>query len=192
MKKITTKITDANEGMHDPRAYKGAKEMLENHDYEQARLYHLRLTDSNQVEPYLAAIKALVAHLRKNNIRCQYKAAVEEDDGQGIHMHVFLLVEAKLNNPCHIINRKADGWLAIMLLKRGLDFSLNSPRSAMHYGKDQAQKNYASVPKTKGAKIADCVLWISYLYKNRSKPDLEQIYYSSRPTRERLENRRGE
>ena len=186
MKKIATAITDANDGMHDPRAYKGAREMLENHDYEQARLYHLRLTGSNQVEPYLDAIKALVAHLRKNRIRCQYKAAVEADNDQGIHLHVFLLLEAKLNNPCHIINRKADGWLAIMLLKRDLDFALNSPRSSIHYGKDGSAKNYASVPKTKSAKVADCVLWISYLYKNRSKPDLKQIYYSSRPTRERI------
>jgi hypothetical protein len=115
-------------------------------------------------------------------------AAVYQFTTAADNMHAFLLVEAKLNNPCHIINRKADGWLAIMLLKRGLDFALNSPRSPMHYGKDQIPKNYASVPKTKGAKIADCVLWISYLYKNRSKPDLEQIYFSSRPTRERIGN----
>lgn len=184
MKKITTSITRANGGMHNLRGYKEAERMITEHDYEKARLYHLRLTGANQVAPYKAAIKALVEHLRKNNIRCQYKAAVEEDTEQGVHMHIFILVEAKLNNPDHILNRKTDGWLAIMVLKKGLDFVLNPPRSSIHYGKDGSARNYASVPKTKKAKIADCLIWISYLYKNRSKPNLEQIYFSSRPTRE--------
>lgn len=186
MKKLTTSITEANGGMHNPRGYKDAQEMITNHDYEQARLYHLRFTGANQVAPYKAAMKALAEHLRKNNIRCQYKAAIEEDDDQGIHMHVFILVEAKLNNPDHILNRKNDGWLAIMMLKKGLDCALNPPRGSIHYGRDGTMKNYASVPKTNKAKIADCLVWISYLYKNRSKPDLDQIYFSSRPARELL------
>lgn len=186
MKKITTKITEAkdNAGMHNLRGYKGAQAMLTSHDYEHARLYHLCFTGATQVAPYLDAIKNLAAHLRKHNIRCQYRAALEENEGKELHMHVFFLTEAKKNNPCHIINRKADGWLAIMLLKRGLDFHLNPPRSPMHQSKDGTSNNYASVPKTKSAKIADCIVWISYLYKNRSKPDLEQIYFSSRATRE--------
>lgn len=184
MKKITTSITRANGGMHNLRGYKEAQKMITEHDYEKARLYHLRFTGSNQVAPYKAAMKALAAHLRKHNIRCQYKAAIEEDDEQGVHMHAFILVEAKLNKPDHIINRKSHEWLAIMVLKKNLDFVINPPRSSIHFGKDGSERLYASVPKTKKAKIDDCLLWISYLYKNRSKPNIKQIYFSSRPSRE--------
>jgi hypothetical protein len=193
MKKITTSVTSAknNGGLHDPRNYKKAVKMLTEHDYKRARLYHLCFTGSTQVATYLSAIKALAEHLRDNNIRCQYKASLEDDgDDEGakeLHMHIFILTESILNNPDHIINRKSDGWLAIMILKNSLDFHLNPPRSPLHYGEDGSQKNYATLPKSKPKKLADCINWISYLYKVRSKPDLRQLYYSSKPAREKLQ-----
>lgn len=186
MRKITTKITDANEGMHNLKGYQKARLMLESHEYVQARLYHLCFMGSTQVEPYKVAIKALAERLRDHNAPCQYKAALEEDGEKELHMHVYFLVESRKFNPDHIINRKQQGWLDIMTLKLGITFELNHPRSSIHNPPDKPKKNYASVPKTNKAKVEDCVQWISYLYKMRSKPDLRQIYFSSKPTREIL------
>jgi hypothetical protein len=186
MKRIKGKVADAknNDGFHNLPGYYSAVTMLRDHDYTEARLYHICFTDSDTKKPYLAAMKALAEHLRKHNIRCQYRAALEISSAGKLHMHTYYLVEGALNNPDHILNRKADGWLAIMLLKRGMSFYLNHPRSPMHYAKNGSQKNYASVPKTKEDKVADCCTWIQYLYKHRDKPASGQVYFSSRPQRE--------
>lgn len=183
MRKIVTKITDANEGMHNLVGYQKAKAMIESHAYVQARLYHLCFLGSTQVKPYQDAINALAERLRDSGAPCQWKAALEDDEDRGLHMHVYFLVESHKFNPDHIINRKAGGWLDIMTLKKDITFHLNAPRSAIHNPPDKEPQNYATVPKTKKAKVADCVEWISYLYKIRSKPNLRQIYFSSRPTR---------
>lgn len=187
MRKLKTKITEANEGMHDPVGYQKAKAMIENHEYIQARLYHLCFRGSTQVKPYQDAIKALAERLRDHDAPCQWKAALEEDNGEELHMHVFLLVEANRFIPDHIINRKSGEWLDIMTLKKGITFMINPPRSSIHNPPDKSTKNFAKVPKTKKEVVADCVEWISYLYKARSKPDLRQIYFSSRPTRALIE-----
>lgn len=186
MKRIKGKVVDAknNGGFHDLRAYKKAEAMLRNHDYKEARLYHLCFTDSEDKEVYLSAIKALAEHLRKHNIRCQYKAGLEISKSGKLHMHIFILADAGLNIPDHILNRKSDGWLALLCLRKGIDFYLNHPRNPLHYGKDGSQKNYATVPKTKPEKVNDCCTWIQYLYKNRDKPTTGTVYFSSRPERE--------
>lgn len=185
MEKVKTKITEAknNGGMHDLKGYKKAKAMIEDHQYKEARLYHLCFLGATQVAPYKAAIKALMERLRDHGAPAQYKAALEEDEGKELHMHVFVLVEAAKFNPDHIINRKAGGWMDTMTLKKDITFDINAPRSPIHNPPERKPYNYASVPKTKKDKIDDCIEWISYLYKNRSKPDLRQIYFSSRPAR---------
>lgn len=169
--------------MHNLPGYQKAKAMIENHEYVQARLYHLCFLGSTQVKPYQAAINALAERLRDHDAPCQWKAALEDDAERGLHMHVFFLVEANRFVPDHIINRKAGGWLDIMTLKKEITFKINPPRSAIHNPPDKEPKNYATVPKTKKAKVADCIEWISYLYKMRSKPKMRQIYFSSRPSR---------
>jgi len=186
MKRAKGKVVDAkdNGGFHNLRGYKSAVAMLQAHDYIKPCLYHLCFTDADTKEPYLAALKALTEHLRKNNIRCQYRAALEISQKGQLHMHVFVLAEAAKNVPDHILNRKNDEWLALLCLRKGIDFYLNPPRGALHRTKDGAQKNYATVPKTKADKIEDCCTWISYLYKYRDKPKEGTVYFSSRPDRE--------
>lgn len=181
MRKIETNVTLANGGMHSARQFKRAKEMLEQCTYKQPRLYHLCFMNSEQKEPYQSALKALCFELRRQNIPVQWKACLEDDEERGFHMHVFLLVEAANKNPCHIINRKENGWLKNMMSKRGLMYYINQPRSMLHQSKFGEKKNYATMPKSKPVKLADCLNWISYLYKNRSKPEhMERIYLSSR------------
>lgn len=191
MKKTTTSVTSAkkNNGIDSRslRQFKSAKRMLETHPYQAAQLYHLCFVGSNQVKPYTEAIKSLVEHLRDKKMPCQYRAALEENEDDGsneVHMHVFLLVEAKHAMPIGVINRRPDGWLKEMAMKKGIDFHLNHPRSPLHFGRQGQQKLYASLPASKPEKLADCINWISYLYKARSKPKIRQRYFSSRPTRE--------
>lgn len=173
--------------MHSAREFQKAKEMLENNRYKEARLYHLSFKGSEQVAPYQAATKALCAELRRNNSPCQWRACIEAEEGKGLHWHIFILVEGKFYNPDDTINRKKDGWLTVMLAKKGLKFDLNPPRDPIHLSVDGTQKNYARLPKSKPEKIANCVMWISYLYKARSKFVHRPIYFSSRPTKEKLQ-----
>lgn len=166
--------------------------MLREHSYIEARLYHLAFGDSTQVEPYLEIIKSLVEKLRKMGMPCQYMAALEEDTTKCLHIHVFLLVEAAHYNPDRVINGNSPGWLRDTAQKKEVSFSLYPPESSIHWGttKDgiSTKLNYATVPKTKRAKVDDCCEWISYLFKNRSKPDIRQIYFSSKPTRAKVKN----
>lgn len=161
--------------------------MLETHPYQSAQLYHLCFVGSTQVEPYKEAIKALVEYLRDRKMPCQYRAAVEVSDSEEsneLHMHVFLLVEAKFVKPIGYIHRKAGGWLKEMAMKKGIDFHINHPRDPLHFGKKGQQHPFATLPPSKPEKLADCINWISYLYKARSKPNFRQRYFASRPTRE--------
>lgn len=94
---------------------------------------------------------------------------------KGEHLHVFICVESHLNNPCHVLNRKETGWLSVYAGKRGIKVQLNPPRDDMHNG-----QNYISLPPSKPEKIEDAKLWLSYLFKRRSKPESGQVYSASR------------
>jgi hypothetical protein len=132
---------------------------------------------------FLKALKVLCLELRQNNIPTRWRACLERDDKKGIHFHVYVLVDAINKNPCGIINKKAgkEGWLRSMLEKRALRFHLSPPKADMHRVGGTAEgkrKNYASIA---GEKLDDCIEWISYLVKTRSKPDdISHIYFSSR------------
>ena len=186
MREIRTKVTDANDGMHRAREFQKAKQMLEKCRYINARLYHLTFIGSEQVKPYQDAMKALCERLRRNHMPCQWKACIEAEEDKGLHWHVYILVEAKHRNPDHIINRKSTEWLTQMVTKLGLDFYLNPPQNRLHWDSAGEPKNYATLPKRKPEKLDDCIEWISYLYKARSKFIHKPIYFSSRPTKEKL------
>jgi len=188
LKKLNTKITIKNGGVHSTRAYKKLISLLTNHDYYSARLYHLIFMGSNQKDKYLAALKQLIAKLRDGCIPCQWRGAMEVDEEKGLHFHVFILTENKYFNPCSIINHNKQDWLNVMMQKRELTFHIAARKSIMHQsGSGFRRCNYASIPKTKPEKLADCMEWISYLAKARSKDiDIGQVYYSSRPSKERL------
>lgn len=183
MQKIETRITHANGGMHNPRGFSQAKQMLETCKYKEARLYHIAFHGSNQKAPYQAARKSLCEKLRQHGCPCQWQSCVEADDNKGYHMHVYLLVEATSFNPDHILNRKKTEWLTQMVTKNDIEFHLNHPRDSMHWSADGSTKLYATLPKTKPEKLADCIQWISYLYKTRTKEGLKLVYSSSRPSK---------
>jgi uncharacterized protein YPO0396 len=188
--KITTTVTSAhdNGGVHSTKQLKTAWDMLNTCSYKRARLYHICFTGATQVQPYLDALDDLMRKLRKKT-KAQYRAAVEVDsddeiESKGLHLHVFILIDAFSWNPDHILNRKAMGDLYILTAKHCITFKLNEPRDPIHRAEDGSQLNYATLPPSKPEKLANCLNWISYLYKRRTKSkDIKPTYYSSRASR---------
>jgi hypothetical protein len=181
MKKEETVITLANGGMHNQKAYRKIKDMLNNNYYTSPRLYHLILMGSEFSKDYQAAMKALCLELRRQNIPCQWKGCLEVDEEKGLHFHVFILTEAKYRSPCAILNHNSQQWLDVMMLKRGLTYHIAPPANPIHRTRLGKKLNYATLA---GEKLADCLVWISYLVKRRSKVDsISPIYFGSRPLR---------
>jgi len=184
MKKEETVITQANGGMHNQKAYRKMKSMLNNNYYTSPRLYHLVMMGSEQSRDYQAAMKALCLELRRQDIPCQWKGCLEVDAEKGLHFHVFILAEAKHRNPCSVLNHNSQHWLDVMMQKRELTYYIAPPENPIHRTKLGKQVNYATLA---GEKLADCLIWISYLAKSRSKIDeMKRIYFGSQPSRSSL------
>lgn len=190
MRKLTTTVTSAhdNGGIHSTKQLNLAWDMLDNCTYERARLYHICFTGSTQVKPYLTALNQLMRLLRKKT-QAQYQAAIElddedDEDSKGLHLHVFILIDAMHWNPDHVLNRIHMDPLYVITARNGITFKINEPRDPIHRAKDGTLMNYATLPPSKREKLDDCKNWISYLFKRRSKPiGFKNIYHSSRPGR---------
>jgi hypothetical protein len=192
VRRDTTEITDRHGGVHSQRALARARAMLTGHGFTRPRLYHIVLLDQASESPtsarrFQGAIKALCRKLRQHGIPARWRACIERDDEKGLHCHVFILVDATAANPCAIINTKRQGaqaWLHQMLAVRFMDFHLAQPKADMHRVGgtfDGRRKNYATLA---GHKLDDCLVWVSYLAKQRSKPgDIRTIYFSSRDSK---------
>jgi hypothetical protein len=184
MRKQATKVTTANDGMHSQKAYRKVTAMLGDHGFLNPRLYHLILMD--KVEAYSpvrfrTALKALCRRLTEQGIDHHWRACIERDDEKGLHFHVFLLAESKHVDPCRFMNTTKTGWLRTMMDRHVMQFHLSPPKAAIHLTREGKQKNYA---RPTGDRKADCIEWISYLVKARSKPsDMRTIYFSSRVRR---------
>ena len=174
--KYQTLITECNEGNHSPQHTRQAWAWIDQcaTEYRSPRLYHLCFAGA-EYHAHKSMLKDIAQRLRRKRIRCSWRAAREIDESRGDHLHVFLCCEASLNNPCHILNRKEKGWLIIYGRKRGIKVFINPPLDPMHSG-----ENYMSLPLSKKEKIADAKIWVSYLYKQRSKPEKGEIYSASR------------
>jgi hypothetical protein len=178
-----TKITLANGGNHNPRQTKKAWEWIDQcaETYYSPRLYHVAFgnhPDFNGWASYPAhksLLKDLMQRLRRKGMRCSFKAAREHDDKKGEHLHAYICVESAYRMPDTVINRIDNGWLKNYARKRGIAVYINEPRDPMHSGND-----YISLPRSKPEKIADAKEWVSYIYKQRSKPAFGEIYTGSR------------
>lgn len=182
-KKVETSIHIANGGNHSPVNYRKAKEMLHPHPYRLGYLYHIVLTGSEDRKVYRKAVELLCKELRKNGMPCRYKACYELDKFKRFHKHVFILIEAKDFHPDTIIHYRKGHWLTEMLKGLGLGFKIAEPKDDMHQVAGK-KVNYAYVPKKAGAKLDDCLLWISYLTKVRSKEGVTGQVYTGSTNRE--------
>lgn len=186
MKKEETVITLKNGGMHNQPKYKLMKEMVDNNKFKEARLYHLILTGATDPAVYRATWKTVVEKLRDNGMPCQWHSCIERDgdkdiDGKGLHMHIFMLIECKDQNPCRrFLNHRSNSKIEPIMERNGVKFYIAPPRSSIHRTKrKQRQLRYATLGSKE--KIADCKVWISYLVKNRSKvAGMRNIYSASR------------
>lgn len=190
MKKQVTDITERNGGVHSQKAMRRINAMLLGHDFSNPRLYHIVMTldtddgQGGELARYQRALKALCLMLTKKHIHYRWRACFERDPekdlrGKGAHFHLFLLVEAKSrNNPCGTINHHRNWPLSRMMHNHRVSYHIAQPKDDIHRTAEGKRKNYASLA---GAKMADCLEWVSYLVKKRSKPtDTRQIYFSSR------------
>lgn len=161
---------------------------------------------------FLSVVKALCRELRAQRIRYRWRAALELDEEKGLHLHVFMLLENDRANPDGLITsnrnttapprfkpdgtpyepariRQPDGTLGKpvrtlgdIMEDRMLGFHIAPPKADIHRTKHGKRLNYATIASDE--KRADCLVWMSYLVKARSKPDhVRGIYFSSRDSR---------
>lgn len=180
--KKTTAILNANEGLHSARALKKAEDILLYHSYENPYLFSCVMTGSQSIAVYKSAVKEIVRRLRAHGCPTEYFGALEfaEDKG-GLHCHVYFLCEAKDKYPGTILKIGDDSKLQKMMKKKGLNpLHISKPENAVHHGRLGSRPFYAR-PVLQGGRLADCLQWISYLYKNRSKDGVdarEKYFYS--------------
>ena len=182
-KKVETSIHIANGGNHSPVNYRKAKEMLHPHPYRLGYLYHIVLTGSEDRAVYRKAVELLCKELRKNGMPCRYKACYELDKFKRFHKHIFILIEAQHFHPDTIIHYRKGHWFTEMLAGLGLGFKIAAPKDPIHYVAGK-QVNYAYVPKKACPKLDDCLVWISYLTKVRSKEGVVGQIYTGSTNRE--------
>ena len=178
-KKLETDIHRANGGNHSPVNYRKAMNMLTTHPYSNGRLYHIVFTHSEDRTVYRKAVELLCKELRARGMPCRYKACYELDKFKRFHKHVFILIEAKDCDPDTLIHFKEGDWFTEMTKELGIQFKIAEPTNEIHRVAGK-QVNYAYVPKKAGVKLDNCLVWISYLTKVRSKAGvIGQIYTGS-------------
>lgn len=190
-------IEQWNGGMHDQRAYRKMIAMLHRgkEEYTSPRLYHIVLMGIMEgiTTPELkGALKAICDQARLRGIDYMWRACLERDDEKGLHLHVFLLVESAIKIPNQFllndnkikpINKKRQRYRTLydILSHRGISYHLAPPKAQIHRTGGTMRGKRQLYATLAGDKLADCIEWISYLAKARSKPDdIKQIYFSSR------------
>jgi hypothetical protein len=163
--------------------YRKAMKMLYPHPYGCGFLYHIVFTGSEDRKVYRKAVELLCKQLRANGMPCRYKACYERDKFKRFHKHVFILIEAKDAHPDTIIHYRKGHWFTEMLAELGVGFKIAQPQDPMHYISGE-KVNYAYVPKKASPKLDDCLVWISYLTKVRSKAGVEGQIYTGSTNRE--------
>lgn len=178
-KRITTKVTGGgNGGIHDTKAYKKACHMLTNHTFTNAQLWHMVLTGSTDRGDYEVVLDRIAEKLRDSGMPVVYKTAYELCPEKGFHRHVFFIIEAKKHKPAGILRYRPNGWLVNLLKEHGLGFYIAPPRNPIHLTRKGLPKKYAYVPKTPGPMLDDCLDWISYAFKKRTKEGVAAPVYS--------------
>lgn len=175
------------------RAYRKARKTLTQCllTYERPRLYHLGFKGQS-VKVYKDLLQALRQHLVSKGAPCEWWGAVEEDEASGKHMHVFLVVDAKKARTHKIFQVDEERFLGREAAKRGIRPYVNPPRNAMHNGCYHIELPWQGSSRETSAeaneRLEDALVWLTYLYKARSKPvnaEGGQIFPTSRPNRKR-------
>jgi hypothetical protein len=176
----TNAILAANGGLDSARALSEAREILLFHDLRQPVLYHVVITGSESVATYQATIKALVRRLRNYGCRTEYFGAFENQPLKGMHAHCFLLIETNKKNPIGILNVNDGKYLHKLAERNGINrLHITGPKNEIHDSDGRPQLFARPVPD--GGKLADCLQWVTYIFKMRSKQGVErrETYFNS-------------
>lgn len=160
--------------------------------YREARLYHLCFEGKTHPE-HMKMLHALRQMTVRAGMQCEWFAAREVADGtKADHLHVFMLIDAHDNNVWKVFNQFDDGQVGQLCGDKGIKFAIFSPKDFQGI---HGRNNYMALPyqgpgnreTALGRKrLADALVWLTYLYKARSKPQDDkkwQIFPASRPTR---------
>jgi hypothetical protein len=200
--KYPTKIVNANKnaGYHrqGKRAYRRAVTMIRASltHYREPRLHHLCFQGSTNTA-HKRLLQCLVQKLDRKGLPCEWFSAREVDSDKGEHLHVFMLLDSAAVRTQSVLNSFEDQFLGRECEKRGILLHINKPRNLQLHGMNR----YAALPylgpnnraTTQGmARLEDALLWLTYIYKARGKPDADdkkangQIFSSSRPNRKQF------
>lgn len=160
--------------------------------YREARLYHLCFEGKTHPE-HMKMLHALRQMATRAGIECEWFAAREvADSTKADHLHVFMLIDAYGNNVWKVFNQFDDGQVGQLCGDKGIKFAIFSPKDFQGI---HGRNNYMALPyqgpgnrqtALGGKRLADALVWLTYLYKARSKPQDDtkwQIFPASRPTR---------
>jgi hypothetical protein len=174
-KQMNNAVLAANNGLHSARALATAHDILQNHDLRQPVLYHMILTGSELIADYQATVKALVRRLRSNGCRLEYFGAYEYQPLKGLHAHCFLVIETSKKTPFKIMSINDGGYLHTLADRNKIKrIHIAKPKNPMHGGQFFARP-------VGDEKLADCLKWCSYEFKQRSKYGVQrrETYFNS-------------
>lgn len=175
--------------------------------YREARLYHLCFEALDEVVGIKTSremnktnremLKALVQMAEREGIKCEWFAAREiADSTKKDHLHVFMLIDAHGIKVAKLFNQFEDGRVQQRCKAHGVKFAIFSPKD---YEGIHGNNTYMALPyqgpgnretELGRKRLADALVWCSYLGKARSKPEDDkdgQIFPASRPTRKRTQ-----
>jgi len=167
------------------------------------RLYHLcfeplddDISSKTSAEMYkanMAMLHALRQMAERDGIRSEWWAAREvADNTKKDHLHAFMVIDASGIKVAKLFNQFEDGRVQQHCKAHGVKFAIFDPkdRAGIH-----GRNVYMALPyqgpgnrqtELGTERLADALVWLSYLGKTRSKPEDDksgQIFPASRPAR---------
>lgn len=179
--KWETELCSRNGGIHNQTKFKEAVRMLERATAEWRRplLCHICFTSADK-KTYLAIVKRLCRELKAEGVKCDYKGAIEQENGlKGLHYHLMLVIEHRDDGPkpFRLISNSPKS-----LLRRAVDHFKDT--SSVQYRINPSTYSggrFLPISKTNYEIFNEAVEWISYIYKVRTKNHVDgTVYYSSR------------
>lgn len=167
------------------------------------RLYHLCFepldddmgirTSAEMYRANMAMLHALRQMAERDGIRCEWWAAREvADSTKKDHLHAFMVIDAYGIKVAKLFNQFEDGRVQQHCKAHGVKFAIFSPKD---YEGIHGNNTYMALPyqglgnketELGRKRLADALVWLSYLGKARSKPEDDksgQVFPASRPAR---------
>lgn len=163
-----------NGGIHSTRRLKSVHTMMTTHGLKNAVVYEFILAGKADKSEYQATIKALVRHIR-TQCRAEYVGAYEiGSEKGGLHCHCYIIIETAPQIPRYLLDVTAGHWIARRIARTGMSIKIAPPKAPMYGGAMFAKMDTP-------AKLADCIAWVEYHVKGRSKDGVpgRETYFAS-------------